>query len=88
VGEKSYYSPIGVTDNERLISSNELMEVFGKHGFRVKTEVLSGIKLSYVDSKNLGKILKIYNFLDGLLGGTFLGKFIGMWIVGVGKIND
>lgn len=75
---------IGITENERLLTSKEIKNVFGKHGFEVDMTVISGINVSYIENKKAKTLLLAYNFLDYILGLTPLASVIGAWIIGFG----
>lgn len=74
----------GITDNERLLTSSEIKQVFGKVGFDIKTKIISGISVNYVEKENAKPFLSIYNLFDKILGATFLADIIGAWIIGFG----
>ncbi len=84
--ESPFYSPVGVTLNERLITKNEIRRVFSDAGFNVKARAISGIKYDYVEGKS-ELALKIYNLLDGILGASPAAKLIGALVVASGSIK-
>lgn len=75
---------VGVTENERLLSSFEIEEVFEKQGFDVDMTIISGINVKYVEGQKAKNLLKAYNILDRILGMTPLASLIGAWIIGFG----
>ena len=79
-----FYSPVGVTPNERLMTAREVNQVFSRAGLRVKTRIISGIAFCYVESNKGKSLLSLYNCLDGILGATPLARFIGAWVIGWG----
>ena len=79
-----FYSPIGVTSNERLMTAGEVRRVFSAAGFRVSVHVISGITFANVESKRARALLGIYNLLDRILGATPLARVIGAWVIGSG----
>lgn len=80
-----FYSPVGITSNERLLKATEIKKVFENNGFQMKTKIVSGIKFSYVESKKARPLLSIYNFLDQILTATPFASIIGSFILGFGK---
>jgi SAM-dependent methyltransferase len=83
--ESPFYSPIGVTPNERLMTKGEVKKVFSQNGFETGGRVMSGIRFTYVESPRARKLLPLYNFLDGILAWTPLASLIGAWVVGWGR---
>lgn len=62
-----FYSPIGVTENERPIIAGEVAALFSDAGFKVKTDYLSGLSYRYVASSRARLFLPIYNWLDAMI---------------------
>ena len=62
-----FYSPLGVTENERPILARRVAEIFRNEGFRVQTDYLAGIAYRYVASQATRTLLPIYNFIDATL---------------------
>ena len=62
-----FYSPIGVTANERPVLASEVVEVFRKEGFSVSTDYLAGLAFRYAASQGKRKLLFIYNFIDNVI---------------------
>ena len=62
-----FYSPIGVTENERPVLAKKVAEVFRSAGFRVETNYLSNLHYRYVASSRVRWLLPIYNALDATL---------------------
>ena len=62
-----FYSPIGVTENERPVLAKKVAEVFRGAGFRVETNYLSNLHYRYVASSRVRWLLPIYNVLDSTL---------------------
>ena len=62
-----FYSPIGVTANERPILPWRVAEVFRNAGFRVQTDYLGGIAYRYVASGRMRALLPIYNAIDNIV---------------------
>lgn len=62
-----FYSPIGVTANERPLLARDAARVFGDCGFRVQTDFLSGLAYRYVASTKTRALLPVYNLIDATL---------------------
>jgi hypothetical protein len=62
-----FYSPVGVTENERPLLAAQAASVFTKAGFLVKTDYLSGLSYQYVASQKTRAFLPIYNWIDRTL---------------------
>ena len=59
-----FYSPLGVTENERPLLAWRIAEVFRNAGFRVQTDYLAGLPYRYVASQRTRSWLPLYNFID------------------------
>jgi SAM-dependent methyltransferase len=59
-----FYSPVGVTENERPILAWRVAEMFRQRGFHVHTDYLAGLAYRYVASHHTRALLPIYNFID------------------------
>ena len=59
-----FYSPVGVTANERPIRAREAAETFRSVGLDVHTDYLSGLSYRYVASPIARVALPVYNFID------------------------
>jgi len=62
-----FYSPVGVTENERPVLAWRIAEVFRDEGFRVQTDYLAGLAYRYVASQKTRSLLPVYNFIDAAL---------------------
>ena len=62
-----FYSPVGVTANERPVLAKEVAAVFGAAGFTVETEYLSDLRYRYVASSRVRWLLPVYNAIDSVL---------------------
>jgi hypothetical protein len=62
-----FYSPVGVTENERPVLAKSVAEVFRATGFRVNTDYLSNLRYRYVASSRARWLLPLYNALDAVL---------------------
>jgi SAM-dependent methyltransferase len=62
-----FYSPVGVTANERPVLAKEVAAVFRDAGFAVETDYLSNLRYRYVASSRVRWLLPIYNAIDGAL---------------------
>lgn len=59
-----FYSPVGVTENERPVRAGDVARVFGNEGFRVRTDYLASLAYRYVASRRARILLPIYNTID------------------------
>jgi ubiquinone/menaquinone biosynthesis C-methylase UbiE len=62
-----FYSPVGVTENERPVRAAEIAAIFGKAGLHVATDYLSGLPYRYIASPIARVALPAYNFVDNWL---------------------
>jgi SAM-dependent methyltransferase len=62
-----FYSPIGVTKNERPVLAGRVAAVFRQAGFEVRTDYLAGLAYRYVASERTRVLLSIYNFIDNVV---------------------
>ena len=62
-----FYSPVGVTENERPILAWRVAEMFRDQSFRVRTDYLGGLTYRYVASQRTRALLQIYNFIDNIV---------------------
>ena len=71
-----FYSPVGVTENERPVLAHEIAATFANAGFRTGTEFVSGPEYRYIASGKLRWLLPIYNAIDGVLfAPAFMRRF-------------
>lgn len=64
-----FYSPLGVTPNERPVLAAEVAAVFERAGFAVSSHYLAGLAYRYVASPRARALLPLYNALDAALFG-------------------
>lgn len=62
-----FYSPVGVTPNERPVLARAVAATFSAAGFRVGTDYLSNLRYRYVASSRVRFLLPIYNAVDAAL---------------------
>ncbi len=62
-----FYSPVGVTENERPILAWEVAGVFRRAGFDVSTDYLGGLAYRYVASARTRAFLPMYNAIDAMI---------------------
>jgi hypothetical protein len=62
-----FYSPVGVTPNERPVLAKAVAATFRAAGFRVGTDYLSNLRYRYVASSRVRFLLPIYNAIDAAL---------------------
>jgi ubiquinone/menaquinone biosynthesis C-methylase UbiE len=63
----SFYSPVGVTENERPVLAREVAAVFERAGFAVASHYLGNLPYRYVASPRVRLLLPIYNLVDAVL---------------------
>ncbi|MEN3013177.1 MAG: class I SAM-dependent methyltransferase [Endomicrobiia bacterium] len=77
-----FYSPVGVTKNERPLDKSELKKALYKVGFsEVKIFATSGVCYKYVESKFALKLLPLYNLWEKFLGITPFAKEYGSFLI-------
>lgn len=64
-----FYSPLGVTENERPVLAGEVAAVFERVGFAVSSHYLAGLAYRYVASPRARLLLPIYNLIDAAVFG-------------------
>jgi ubiquinone/menaquinone biosynthesis C-methylase UbiE len=64
-----FYSPLGVTANERPVLAGDVAAVFERTGFDVSSHYLSGLTYRYVASSRARLFLPVYNFIDAAVFG-------------------
>jgi ubiquinone/menaquinone biosynthesis C-methylase UbiE len=62
-----FYSPIGVTENERPMLARQAAATFRAAGFTVETDYLSNLRYRYVASGRVRRLLPLYNAIDSML---------------------
>lgn len=76
-----FYSPVGVTENERPILAWEAAGVFRQAGFAVATDYLGGLAYRYVASKRARVLLPIYNAIDAAIARLSFLKHIRPFVL-------
>jgi ubiquinone/menaquinone biosynthesis C-methylase UbiE len=79
------HSQTGVTKNECPISAAEVEKVFGRHGFKMKIDYLSGLHYKAIASSLLRPLLPLYNFLDAVIFSFKLMRKRRSFIITVGQ---
>jgi ubiquinone/menaquinone biosynthesis C-methylase UbiE len=69
-----FYSPVGVTENERPILAWRVAQMFRDQNFRVRTDYLAGLAYRYAASQRTRALLQIYNFIDSTVFNTAIMK--------------
>jgi ubiquinone/menaquinone biosynthesis C-methylase UbiE len=64
-----FYSPVGVTENERPVLAREVAAAFVQAGFSVSSHFLSGLAYRYVASARARLLLPLYNAVDAAVFG-------------------
>jgi len=62
-----FYSPVGVTENERPVLAREIAGVFANAGFETGTEYLSNLRYRYIASGRVRWLLPVYNAIDCMM---------------------
>lgn len=71
-----FYSPVGVTPNERPVIAADTVKIFEEAGLRASTDYLGGLSYRYVASPVARTILPAYNFVDAwLFKAPFMAPF-------------
>ena len=79
-----FYSPVGVTENERPVLAREVAGVFTRAGFDVSSHYLSGLAYRYVASARARRLLPIYNFIDETVFGLAMLERLRPFLLTVG----
>jgi len=80
-----FYSPVGVTENERPVLAGEVAAVFTRAGFDVSSHYLSGLAYRYVASARARLALPIYNVIDAALFGLPFMRRLRPFVLTVGE---
>lgn len=80
-----FYSPLGVTENERPVLAHEIAAVFRKAGFKVGTDYISDLSYRYVASSRLRWLLPAYNALDRALFAPSVMKPLRSFVLTYGE---
>jgi SAM-dependent methyltransferase len=80
-----FYSPVGVTENERPIRAEQTAQVFRDAGFRVETDYLAGLAYRYVASARTRALLPLYNFIDNAIFNLGIMKSIRPFVLTSGE---
>lgn len=77
-----FCSTAGRTDNERLLGAPEMQESFKNAGFSaIETTAISGVTISYLESRRASVFLPLYNAAEFLLGLTPFSKSHGSFLI-------
>jgi SAM-dependent methyltransferase len=80
-----FYSPVGVTENERPVLAGEVAAVFTRAGFDVSSHYLSGLAYRYVASARARLALPIYNVIDAAVFGLPFMRRLRPFVLTVGE---
>jgi hypothetical protein len=80
-----FYSPVGVTENERPVLAGEVAAVFTRAGFDVSSQYLSGLAYRYVASARARLALPIYNVIDAAVFGLPFMRRLRPFVLTVGE---
>jgi hypothetical protein len=79
-----FYSPVGVTANERPVLAHEVAAVFERAGFDVSSHYLAGLAYRYVASARMRLILPVYNWIDATIFGLPFMKRLRPFVLTAG----
>lgn len=80
-----FYSPVGVTANERPVLARDIAAVFARAGFTVSSHYLAGLSYRYVASSWARFLLPIYNALDAAVFGLDLMERLRPFVLTAGS---
>src|SRR5262245_49512131 len=80
-----FYSPVGVTENERPVLARAVAAVFEHAGFAVSSHYLGNLPYRYVASARVRLLLPIYNFIDAALFGPGFLRRLRPFVLTVGS---
>jgi ubiquinone/menaquinone biosynthesis C-methylase UbiE len=80
-----FYSPLGVTENERPVLAHAVAAVFQRAGFTVSSHYLSGLAYRYVASSRARLVLPIYNWIDATVFGLGIMERLRPFVLTAGE---
>jgi ubiquinone/menaquinone biosynthesis C-methylase UbiE len=80
-----FYSPVGVTENERPVLAGAVAAVFRRAGFQVSSHFLSGLSYRHVASNRVRLLLPIYNWIDAAVFGLAFMRPLRSFVLTVGE---
>jgi ubiquinone/menaquinone biosynthesis C-methylase UbiE len=80
-----FYSPVGVTENERPVLAHRVAAVFCELGFKVGTDYISDLNYRYLASSKLRWLLPAYNAVDRMLFAPFFMKPLRAFVLTYGE---
>jgi ubiquinone/menaquinone biosynthesis C-methylase UbiE len=80
-----FYSPVGVTENERPVLAHQVAAVFRELGFTVGTDYISDLEYRYLASSKLRWLLPAYNAVDRLLFAPVFMKPLRAFVLTYGE---
>jgi ubiquinone/menaquinone biosynthesis C-methylase UbiE len=83
-----FYSPVGVTENERPVLAREVRDVFERAGFAVSSHYLSGLAYRYVASARARLVLPLYNLIDATVFGLAPMERLRPFVLTAGEKPD
>ena len=83
-----FFSKVGKTDNERLLSAQAVGRVMENVGFaRINTHCISGVTFKTVESQVGKMLLPFYNIIEKIMGTLPLAKKYGSFLICYGEKN-
>ncbi len=84
-----FFSRVGKTDNERLLSSKDVIRVMENVGFTcLDAHCISGVTFKIVESQVGKMLLPFYNVVERIMGFLPLAKKYGSFLICYGEKND
>ena len=81
-----FHSTKGKTENERLLTAEEIYKVFRKAGFHdIVTHAVSDIGFKYVESDMAKLVLPVYNAIEYFVDKTPFAKRYGSFLISKGE---
>ena len=79
-----FYSPVGVTENERPIVADELAATLTRAGFQISSQYLAGLAYRYVASGLVRRLLPLYNAVDSAIFNLGIMERVRPFVLTVG----
>lgn len=80
-----FYSPVGVTENERPIIAYETATEFARVSFKIEISYLHGLSYRYVASPVMRNLLPLYNAMDQMLFSPRFMRPFSPFVITVGQ---
>jgi ubiquinone/menaquinone biosynthesis C-methylase UbiE len=80
-----FYSPVGVTPNERPVIAKHIAATFESVGFEVGTDYLSSLHYRYIASSKARWLLPAYNLIDDIVFSPGFMKPLRSFVITYGR---